>query len=68
MLLHALCHYVLRVKILADFNLAVSTLTAKLPNLIPCQIFRLYGICLYDGLSNPHKHFVKASKLNASTL
>ena len=30
--------------ILVDFNLAVSTLTAKLPNLIPCQIFRLYGI------------------------
>ena len=31
-------------KMLVYFNLAVSTLTAKLPNLIPCQIFRLYGI------------------------
>ena len=29
--------------ILADFNLAVSTLTAKPPNLNPRQIFRLYG-------------------------
>ena len=29
--------------ILADFNLEVSTLTDKLPNLIPRQIFRLYG-------------------------
>ena len=42
-LLHALCHYMLWVKIFADFNLAVSTLTAKPPNLIPRQIFRLYG-------------------------
>ena len=43
-LLHGLCHYVLRVKItLANFNLAVSSLTAKAPNLIPRQIFRLYG-------------------------
>ena len=44
-LLHALRrYYVLRVKIiLADFNLAVSTLTAKLPNFIPGQIFRLYS-------------------------
>ena len=30
--------------ILADFNLAVSTPTAKPPNLNPHQIFRLYGI------------------------
>jgi len=29
--------------ILADFNLTVLTQTAKLPNLIPCQISRLYG-------------------------
>ena len=42
-LLHALCHYTLWVKILADFNLVVSTLTAKPPNLIPSQIFQLYG-------------------------
>ena len=41
-LLHALRHYALRVKImLADFNLAVSTLTTKLPNLISRQ-------CLYQ--------------------
>ena len=42
-------YYVLHIagaanKILADFNLAVSTPTAKLPNLNPRQIFRLYGI------------------------
>ena len=42
-------YYVLRIAgaaniILADFNLAVSTPTAKLPNLNPHQIFRLYGI------------------------
>ena len=30
--------------ILVDFNLAVSTQTAKLPNLIPHQIFRLYSM------------------------
>ena len=29
--------------ILADFNLVVSTPTAKPPNLNPCQIFRVYG-------------------------
>ena len=29
--------------ILANFNLAVTTLTAKPPNLIPHQIFQLYG-------------------------
>ena len=44
-LLHALRHYALRTKItLADFNLAVSTPTTKLPNLIPRQLFRLYGM------------------------
>ena len=38
-LLHALRHYALRAKIiLADFNLAVSTQTAKPPNLIPRQM------------------------------
>ena len=36
-LLHALCHYTLWVKILADFNLAVSTPTAKPPNLFPVK-------------------------------
>ena len=40
-------YYVLRIAgaaniILADFNLAVSTPTAKPPNLNPRQIFRLY--------------------------
>ena len=38
--------------ILPDFNLAVSTSTAKLPNLILCQIFRLYGISSRGALSN----------------
>ena len=47
-LLHALQHYALQAKItLADFNLAVSIQTAKPPNLLPCQIFRLYGTCRY---------------------
>ena len=45
-LLHALCHYALWAKILVDFNLPVSTLTAKLPNLMPCQIFCLYSTVL----------------------
>ena len=40
---HALRLYALRTKIiLVDFNLAVSAPTAKPPNLIPRQIFRLY--------------------------
>ena len=34
----------LRKKNLADFNLAVLTHTTKPPNLIPRQIFRLYGM------------------------
>ena len=43
-LLHALHHYALQAKIiLVNFNLAVSTPTAKPPNLIPHQLFRLYG-------------------------
>ena len=42
-LLHALHHYALQAKILVDFNLAVSTPTAKPPNLFPHQLFRLYG-------------------------
>ena len=43
-LLHAL-HHALWVKIiLADFNLAVSTPTAKLPNLISCQSYD-YTVC-----------------------
>ena len=48
-LLHALHHYVLRAKImLVDFNLAVSTPTAKPPNLILCQIFQLYMYSIKD--------------------
>ena len=42
-------HYVIMCHIqitVADFNLAVSTSTAKPPNLIPCQIFRLYSMYL----------------------
>ena len=47
--LHAFCHYVLWAKmILVNFNLAVSIPTPlKLPNLIPRQIFRLYGMWLW---------------------
>ena len=42
-LLHALRHYTLWAQIiLADFNLVVSTQTAKPPNLIPRQIFQLH--------------------------
>ena len=48
--LHALRHYALRAKIiLADFNSAVSTPTAKPLNLIPRQIFRLYGTHTADA-------------------
>ena len=53
-LLHALCHYTLRAKIiLADFNLAVSTPTAKPPNLNPRHNFpairyvELLHVCMY---------------------
>ena len=46
-LLHALRHYTLRVKIISvDFNLAVSTWTAKPSNLISCQIFSSYTVHL----------------------
>ena len=38
LLLHTLRHYTLR-----HYTLADSTPTVKLPNLIPRQIFRLYG-------------------------
>ena len=51
MLLHALHHYMLWAKIiLADFNLAVSTRAAKLPNLIPRQISQLYGRTLATNI------------------
>ena len=51
-LLHSLRHYALQAKIiLADFNLAVSTPTAKLPNLNPCQIFQLYNNMKYKHAS-----------------
>ena len=38
---YIITHYRRAKIILVDFNLAVSTPTAKLPNLIPCQIFWL---------------------------
>ena len=51
-LLHALRHYMLRIKmILADFNLAVSSPMAKLPNLISRQIFQLYGMTSKSWIS-----------------
>ena len=54
--------------ILADFNLPVSILTAKLPNLIPRQIFRLYGMsclhaqCVYNS---SHVYIVKCTVIQA---
>ena len=49
-LLHALHHYVLWAKIiLADFNLAVSTPTAKPPNLVPVKLSS-YTVCTLDTL------------------
>ena len=46
-------HYCMQLRTLlhvvgeTDFNLAVSTQTAKPPNLIPHQIFWLYGMCTH---------------------
>ena len=40
---YSMYSYTLRGIILVDFNLMVSTLTAKPPYLNPCQIFRLYS-------------------------
>ena len=54
-LLHALHLYTLCENNLVDFNLAVSTLTAEPPNLIPRQIFQLtvrcidYALCVCIG-------------------
>ena len=51
-LLHALCHYMLQIKmILEDFNLAVSSPTAKPPNLTSRQIFQLYGMTSKSWIS-----------------
>ena len=36
--------YIFKYEILADFSLVVARQTAKLPNLIPRQIFQLYGM------------------------
>ena len=38
--------YICKYEVLMDFNLAVASKTAKPPNLIPRQIFRLYGILI----------------------
>ena len=48
--------------ILVNFNLAVSALIAKPPILIPCQIFRLYGILLPSymlSIENTEKKVIK---------
>ena len=51
---HALCHSALQAEIiLADFNSAVSTLTTKLPSLIPRQIFWVYVIGREPGMIDP---------------
>ena len=66
-LLHALCHYALRVKIiLADFNLAVSSPTAKQPNKVPCQIFWLYGI--YTCIKNGHVYMKQCINWQSSSV
>ena len=41
-----------RKTVLADFNLAVSSPTAKLPHLIPRPIVRLYGTWNVDTVLN----------------
>ena len=52
-LLHALHHHRVNI-ILTDFNLAVLTPTAKLPNLIPQQSYTVYEyVCMYT-LYNYH--------------
>ena len=51
-LLHALHHYPLQKIILADFNLAVSTLTAKTAKFKSLLIFQLYGSCSVAELLN----------------
>ena len=43
--------------VLVDFNMAVSTLTAKLPNLIPRLIFQLYGILRAPLKNTCNQHF-----------
>ena len=64
-LLHALCHYALWAKIiLAEFNLAVSVEIAKPPNLIPRQIFRLYGThCVHTSFLSSCDHTSQASPI-----
>ena len=37
--------YICKYEILVDFNLVIARRTTKPPNLIPRQIFRLYGTC-----------------------
>ena len=41
--------------IFTGFDLVISTPTAKLPNLIPSQIFRLYGIS-FSIETHTHTH------------
>ena len=53
-------------KLLADLNLAVSTPTAKPPNLIPHQIFRLY-VRLISSLKRSDKT-ISTVKLSESTV
>ena len=47
--------------ILVYFNLAVSALIAKPPILIPCQIFRLYGILSFAIIHAKHRKYRKKS-------
>ena len=64
-LLHPLCHYASRAKIiLADFDLVVLTPTTKPPNLIPSQIFQLYSI---QGLGWWSKHTHQSESHQSAT-
>ena len=62
--------YIHAEKILADFNLAVQRHTAKPPNLIPRQIFRLYGsyvkkkLCFSASIFEKNRYIEKKNGLN----
>ena len=62
-------HYVITCHVqitVADFNLAVST--AKPPNLIPCQIFRLYSMyLLYTAVVHSNSNKAQSILLQLET-
>ena len=65
---HYCMHYSLRAKIiLEDFNLVVLTPTAKLPDLIPHQIFQLCSILAPHFLAT-HTHCTSIAKNSVANL